>query len=167
MSKRGSKSTKFIGNKPWNENNNSPNLNKNLKNKRDEIKKIKWETRFRELSIELNCTNFDSFEYVKFKNIFLNDFSLNERLLAMTNICSFKDYCIRENLNCTLNLFIDELYCFYDYNNLFEELLSVNPYKINTTSELVDFEIKIKHSKYSEVQKTQLFGCLKFLYKKV
>ena len=78
--------------------------------------------------LKINIDKIQSPNGIKrqFKNIFLNDFSLNERLLAMTNICLFKDYCIRENLNCTLNLFIDELYCFYDYNNLFEELLIQN-----------------------------------------
>jgi hypothetical protein len=167
MSNRSSKSAKFIAVQSLKENNMSSDLSQNLRNVRNKINEDKWAMIFKDLASELNFSEKENVKYNELKNTFSHDFSIKERLLAISNFSLFKEYCALHKLDVSLDLYIEKLYCFFDYNNQFEKLLGINPNEIVLISELVDLEIKVKRSKSNEDQKIQLIGHIKFLYKKV
>jgi hypothetical protein len=167
MSNRSSKSAKFIAGQSLKEKNMSSNLSQNLRNVRNNSKQDKWAMIFKDLASELNFSDKETEKYNDLKKTFLHDFSTKEKQLSISNVPLFREYCELNKLEVSLNLYIEKLYCFFDYKHQFEELLGINPNEIILTAELVDLEIKVKGSKLNEDQKTQLTGHIKFLYKKV
>ncbi|MBT8252539.1 MAG: hypothetical protein HKN99_05665 [Winogradskyella sp.] len=169
MSKRGSKSAKFIGGKTWSVykkgGNVRNNFKKGLENVKRNVARIKWENKYDDLCAEFNILSADNINYELYKKPFSNGLSTKEKLIALSNLESFKQYCEKSKLEFNLENFIGNLYCLRDYDGAFVELFGVDPNQIASNSELIDLEIKVKNSRLDRDNKALLRAHIKYLFK--
>jgi len=162
MSKRGSKSTKFIGGKDWKNGRASNDLNKKLTTLRKINRGKLLLEKFNEAIDAFGLTP-KSIIVSEVKNQILTMENKDKQVLFFKNIKLFKDFSSRNNLEFTIDNYLNNKFYLKDYSGILDKEFGFSNLSREELMEMQFNHQKIKIKTYSSLKRYVIRAHIDFL----